>query len=523
MTSPKGPAKRVPLPRSERGLLAGARRVGPADPQEHVEVTVVVRRRAELVRPFTRERPPLSREVFATAHGADPADLERMRRFASDSGLQLVGEYVGRRAVVLSGTVAAFSRAFEVELGRYAHPAGTFRCRVGRLTIPSDLAPVIEGVFGLDDRPQAKPHFRIRKATGAPAAFAPPLVAQAYDFPATVDGSGQTIAILELGGGYQQSDLDAFFRGLQRATPAVTAISVDGATNAPSGDPNSADGEVELDIEVVGAVAPGARLGVYFAPNTDRGFLDALTTAIHDTSLKPAVISISWGGPENTWTQAAMQSFDAACQDAATMGISVFAASGDNGATDGDPQGQLTVDFPASSPHVTGCGGTNLQASGATIKTETAWNELATNEGATGGGVSETFPLPDWQQSARVPAAPDGTSGRGVPDVAGDADPATGYRVVVDGSAAVIGGTSAVAPLWAGLIALINQRSSQPAGFLNPLLYSASFAAAFHDITTGSNGGYNAGSGWDPCTGLGSPDGTKLLAAFSGGTLLTAR
>jgi len=523
MTAPKGSPRRLRLTLSERAPLADGRKIGPADPQERIEVTVVLRRRAELGRFFPREGPPLSREAFAGAHGAGSADLASLRRFAAEFGLQVVSEHVGRRAVVLSGTVAAFSRAFEVELNRYQHPAGSFRCRTGALTIPAELAAVIEGVFGLDNRPQAKPHFRIRRAAAGTAAFAPPLVAQAYDFPTQQDGSGQTIAILELGGGYHPSDLDAFFTGLRLATPAVTAVSVDGAKNAPSGDPSSADGEVELDIEVAGAVAPKARIGVYFAPNTDRGFLDALTTAIHDTTLRPGVISISWGGPENTWTQAAMQSFDAACQDAATMGITILAASGDNGATDGDPNGKLTVDFPASSPHVTGCGGTKLVASGASIQTETAWNELTTNEGATGGGVSQAFGLPDWQQRAGVPAAPTGKAGRGVPDVAGDADPASGYNVVVDGSATVIGGTSAVAPLWAGLIALVNQRLSQPAGFLNPQLYSPAFTAAFHDITLGSNGGYNAGAGWDPCTGLGSPDGAKLLAAFGGGALLTAR
>lgn len=527
MTSPKSPQKkRVVLAASARTPLAGARQIGPADPNEQVEVTVVLRRRSppaqypnvvQLAQRLPRERPPLSREAFAGAHGALPADLASIRKFAAEFGLQVVSEHVGRRAVVLSGTVAAFSSAFEVTLSRYEHPEGSFRCRTGSLTIPTELAQVIEGVFGLDDRPQAKPHFRIRRAVGGTTAFDPPMVALAYDFPPKLDGTGQAIAMLELGGGYETADLDSFFGKLKLATPSVKAIAVDGGTNVPGGDPNGADGEVELDIEVAGAMAPKAQIGVYFAPNTDRGFLDALTSAIHDTTLKPSVISISWGGPENTWTQAAMTSFDAACQDAATMGITVLAASGDNGATDGDPNGQLTVDFPASSPHVTGCGGTMLVASGATITSEAVWNELAQNEGATGGGVSQTFPLPVWQQTAPVPAAPNGQSGRGVPDVAGDADPTTGYNVVVDGSGLVIGGTSAVAPLWAGLVAVINQGLSQPVGFLNPLLYSAALASSFNDVTQGDNGGYKAMAGWDPCTGLGSPDGAKLLAALGGG------
>jgi kumamolisin len=535
---------KVDLARSERAPVPGAREIGAADPNECMQVTVVVRHRsapdalpdaAELGALLPADRQHMEREDFAAVHGASPDDLAKVRAFAVEHGLQVVSESVARRSVVLAGTIEAFSRAFEVELNRYSHPAGgEYRGRTGFVRIPDDLTDIIEGVFGLDNRPQAQPHFRHRKQTRAVAeaqpavarphgaivshslggGYDPTQVAQAYDFPANLDGSGQTIAILELGGGYQQSDLDSFFSKLGITTPSVTAVSVDGGTNSPG---TAADAEVELDIEVSGAVAPKAQIAVYFTPNTDQGFLDALTTAIHDTNLKPSVISISWGGPENSWTQQALHSFDSACQDAAVVGVTIFVASGDNGATDGDPNGNLTVDFPASSPNVTGCGGTMLTAAGSAITNEQVWNELTNNEGATGGGVSQIFPLPVWQQNAGVPAAPNGSVGRGVPDVAGDADPATGYNVVVDGQPAVIGGTSAVAPLWAGLVALMNQSLGKPVGFLNPLLYTnANVIAAFHDITQGGNGGYQAGPGWDPCTGLGSPDGAHLLSALSG-------
>ena len=198
------------------------------------------------------------------------------------------------------------------------------------------------------------------------------------------------------------------------------------------------------------------------------------------------------------------------------MGITVLAASGDDGASDGSTSGTPTVDFPAASPYVVGCGGTKLTISGSAIGGEQAWNELSSNEGATGGGVSEFFALPTYQQSAKVPKAPNGFVGRGVPDVAGDADPASGYDVVVDGQQSVIGGTSAVAPLWAGLLALINQSLGANAGYINPLLYSAKVEATFHDVMAGSNGNYSAGSGWDACTGLGSPNGAALLAALRG-------
>jgi kumamolisin len=295
-------------------------------------------------------------------------------------------------------------------------------------------------------------------------------------------------------------------------TPQVTAVSVDGGSNSPSGDPNGPDGEVELDIEIAGSIAPGATIGVYFAPNTDQGFIDAVTTAVHDGNLKPGIISISWGAPENSWTAQAHSALNAACQDAAVMGVTVLAASGDQGARDGTSS--PTVDFPAASPYVVGCGGTKLTLSGTSIRSEQAWNELAANEGATGGGVSQVFALPGYQQNANVPSAPNGFRGRGVPDVAADADPQSGYSVIVDGQGTVIGGTSAVAPLWAGLLARINQALGKNVGYVNALLYSPGAQSTFHDITSGNNGDYSAGPGWDACTGLGSPNGVALLSVL---------
>ena len=199
------------------------------------------------------------------------------------------------------------------------------------------------------------------------------------------------------------------------------------------------------------------------------------------------------------------------------MGVSVCVAAGDDGSTDGVNDGLNHVDFPASSSNVLACGGTRLLASGNAITSETVWNELANKEGATGGGISDVFPLPVWQNGIGVPpsANPNHNVGRGVPDVAGDADPATGYVTLVDGQSGVIGGTSAVAPLWAGLIALINQRLGKPSGFVNALLYqSAGAKSDFNDIISGNNGAYSAGPGWDPCSGLGSPIGTQVASAL---------
>ncbi len=423
-------------------------------------------------------------------------------------------EDAARRTVVLSGTVAQFSAAFNVQLHRMSHAGRGYRGRTGAILLPTDLDGVVEAVLGLDSRPQASPYFRIRRpaASGA-VSYTPIQVASAYGFPGGT-GQGQSVAIIELGGGFKLADLDAYFKGLGFATPSVVAVSVDHAVNNPTNDASGPDGEVMLDIEVVGAIARQANIVVYFAPNTDAGFLDAITTAIHDTTHKPSVISISWGGPEPSWTAQAMTAMDDAFQAAATMGITVCVASGDNGSSDGVNDGSDHVDFPASSPFVLACGGTTLQASGSTINSEVVWND-SPNSGATGGGVSSFFPLPSWQTGLNAvdnQGRATALSKRGVPDVSGNADPQTGYAVRIDGTDTVIGGTSAVAPLWAALIALINQASGKPGGYLNPSLYQNRHA--LRDITGGNNGDYEATEGWDACTGLGSPNGAALAGVI---------
>jgi len=511
---------KVELKGSRRRPPPGAEIVGTPASDEIVQLTVVVRRRNPLPQPGTA--PAISREQFAQTYGADPADVQKLADFAASESLTVVSTDLARRSIGLSGTVVQMTQVFGAELKVYRQNDGTFRGRSGTLSIPADLAEVIEGVFGFDQRPQARTHFRVRHAVivGPQAAqatsFTPVQVAQLYQFPQGATGAGQTIAIIELGGGYQDSDLSTFFSNLGITAPKVTALSVDGATNQPAGDPNSADAEVLLDIEVSGAVAPGAAIAVYFAPNTNQGFLDAVTTAIHDQSTNPNVISISWGGAESTWTSQAMQSFDQAFQDAVALGVMVCTASGDDGSNDSQTDGQAHVDFPSSSPNVLSCGGTTLQSSNGTIQSETVWNDGSGN-GASGGGVSEIFPLPAYQKSANVPVSVNtGFVGRGVPDVAGDADPNTGYQVQVDGQALVVGGTSAVAPLWAALIALLNEQLGKSVGFLNSSVYGALASTAFRDIVSGNNGAYSAGPGWDACTGWGSPDGTALLGGLGG-------
>jgi len=513
---------------SERQAVRGARLIHNSHPDQVIEVSVRLRSKSETKQKELRSAlekgnfKHMSRAEFESAHGADPADLEKIKKFAQEFGLQVhaTGTELARRTVVLSGTVSNLQRAFNVELNEYSHPKGNFRGRVGAISVPAEYADIIRGVFGLDNRPQAEPHFRHLQPTpgfkshAATVSHDPNEVAQIYDFPPG-DGTGQCIGIIELGGGFRLDDLSNYFGSLNIKVPQVISVSVDGGTNSPS-DPNSADGEVMLDIEVAGAIAPAAKIVVYLAQNTDQGFLDAITTAVHDSTNQPSVISISWGSAESQWTSQALTNFDEAFQAAAAMGVTVCCASGDNGSSDGVNDGNNHVDFPASSSFVLGCGGTTLQASNGQIVNEVVWNDQPTG-GATGGGVSDVFPLPSWQNGFNVPAPTSQGGGRGVPDVAGDADPNTGYNILVDGQSAVIGGTSAVAPLWAALIALINQRLGKPIGFLNPQIYSKAIeASGLHDITKGNNGSFRAAAGWDPCTGLGSPEGAKLMAALGG-------
>ena len=505
--------KRINLPGSERQLPSGAQQIGVVPPQEQVTVTLVLKRKETAPRADTGGfEQYLSHQEFEARYGAPPADMQLIQQFAQENGLS-VSESSGLKSTVkLTGSTEAMQRAFDTQLHRYRHNNFTFRARTGELKIPEELSDSVLAVLGLDTAPIAKPHFRIAKAAAPSGSFTPPQVAALYSFPTGVDGTGQTIALIELGGGYNTSDLKTYFSGLGVKEPAVTAVSVDGGQNAPGSD---ADGEVMLDIEVAGSIAPGAKIAVYFAPNTDQGFVDAVINAVHDTTHKPSVISISWGGPEDSWTQQARQAMDQALQDAATLGVTVAVACGDSGSTDGDTDNKLHVDFPSSSAYALACGGTTLAGSGKSIRSETVWNETANNEGATGGGVSRYFALPAYQNGAGVPEQPETSFvGRGVPDVAGDADPTTGYVVRVNGQDQVIGGTSAVAPLWAALIALVNQHLRKPIGFVNPKLYAA--RSAFHDITQGNNdsnglGNYTAKAGWDACTGLGSPNGAAIL------------
>jgi len=432
---------RRPLQRSTKTPKPGFHATQSADPNQVVQVTLVLRR----INPLTDQdvmdlasqpvasRKYLTLEELARRYGASQQDVDQVIAFAHENGLAVVDHNLAARTIRLSGTVAALQNAFGVDLKVYQNAEGTvsYRGRTGEIHLPEELTDIVQSVHGLDNRDQAKPHFRILSQARAKASGLNPFtanqVASAYSFPTNATGKNQTIALIELGGGYKTADLNQYFKQFS-AKPTVSAVSVDSATNKPTGSANGPDGEVELDIEVAGTIASGAHIVVYFTTNTDKGFMDAITSAVHDIKNNPSVVSISWGGPESSWTAQSMDSFNDVFKDASMLGVTVLVASGDDGSTDGITDGKQHVDFPSSSPYVLACGGTQLVASGSTIKTEITWGGTA-NDGASGGGVSGHFPVPSYQTGK----LPTGFSGRGVPDVAGDADPQTGYEVIVDG------------------------------------------------------------------------------------------
>ena len=520
--------EKVPLAGSHRHPARGAEKIGPANPSDQAHVTVYIRGK-DKPPPVTQPGHYITSEQYTATYGASEEDFQAIRDFAKQYNLTPANENAATRSIELWGTVGDLSNAFGVTLDHVKIKDRVYRGREGDVMIPQNLLPIITAVFGLDNRPQAEPHVRKlhpRAASEAlvAQAFSPSAIGQLYDFPAGLDGTGQIIAVIELAGGFLQSDLDTYFKGGGLPTPSVSAVSVGGGQNSVSAGSVVSDEELEvaLDIQVAGALAPGAKQLVYFSGTSDQAFLAAVNAAIVG-SPQPTVISISWGKAEIFFTPQMRQQFESALLHAAQLGIPVTVASGDNGSFDNS--GSLNVDFPAAATHALGCGGTNLLANGNSIGSETVWNAVVNDANGnpvregTGGGVSQFFPRPDYQSSANIPSQPTGTGGgRGVPDVAGAGDPATGYNVCCKGSDMTVGGTSAVAPLWAALIARFGQRLGRPVGFLNPLLYQSS--SAFNDVTQGNNdsqgqgGLYQAGPGWDPCTGLGSPKGSALLQAL---------
>lgn len=493
------------------------KKMGPTDPEQDITVTVMVKSKGSeqemdkcLQEIVEGKRKPLTDKEFAAQFGADQTSMSHVLKFAKDNGLTTAKADAESGQVKLTGKVKDFSKAFGVQLDDYQNGPIVSRGRSGDISVPRALANDIQGVFGLDNTELAKPHFKKLdnadpKARGS---FMPQEVADLYHFPKESKGAGQSVAIIELGGGLDEKDNAKYYSDHNLPQPKnIQIVGVDGATNSPG---NDADGEVALDTQIIGAVSPEANQQLIFAPNSEQGFVDAITRATfaEKGELQNSAISISWGAPESGWTDQAIQNMNLAFKKAALKGISTFAASGDNGAKDGTQK--YSADYPSSDPYVTGTGGTSLDRSGK----EVTWNDSF--GGSTGGGISSKFLVPDFQKEITLPANAnkDGTTGRGDPDVAGDASPNTGYVIRVNGSDEVTGGTSAVAPLYAALMMRVNGALGKPAGYLNPFLYKNGNSGIFKDITSGNNNGYNAGPGWDAATGWGSIRGDKFLEAL---------
>ena len=528
----KAPEYKVPLAGSEREAMPGYQVVRKANPSSVINVSIVLKARLadeitnqldQMSSLLPQQRHYLTREQYAAAYGANSDDVRKLLNFAASHGLRVVNIDEASRTVRLRGTVAAMSRAFGVELSIYQRdaPGGPerYRGRTGPIYIPAELEGIVQAVMGLDNRPQARAHLRHRPQFGGgwrhcgAVSYSPDRVARHYQFPVASSGENQSIGIIALGGGYSPRDLKRYFENLGLPAPGVSSVSILGAQNRLALQKRDLAGDVTLDIQVVGAVAGGAKIVVYFAPRSTNGFFSAITRAIHDAVNKPSILAISWGEAEATWTPQSMHAFDQVFQAAAAMGITICCAAGDRGSSDGKPGRLAHAIFPASSPHVLAIGGTSLEPGGE----EAVWND-GLRRGAGGGGVSDFFALPNWQKKAGVPPSvnPSRNAGRGVPDVAANAGPMTGYEVRVNRRDKVIGGTSAGCLLWAGLVARLNQKLGAALGFLNPLLYERALEAGFTDITIGDNdltgrmGAYRAAPGWDACTGWGTPNGTKL-------------
>jgi kumamolisin len=526
----------------------GAEEIGSVPGAETVSVLLLLRYppsapRLKSLAELSQTTAPLaasvSRANFAATHAASPDDVQKVKDFAQQFGLTVVDVKPAERLIRLSGNAAKVNQAFQVKLKNFRTPTLTYRSHTQPVSIPASLEGIVTGVFGLDTHPAVEPRGlphdltaetdddKPRPAASDTTAVLPTEIAAAYDFPSGTTGKGQTIGVVELSGGFKTSTLSTYFSQHSKTPmPNIVTVNVAGGSNNPA---SSSASEVYLDLEVIGSVAPGATMVVYFGGTSYDAFLATVKAAVHDTTNNNSVISISWGGPEHPENTMYTNAMNEALQEAANFGTTVCASSGDDGSSDqrSNPDGLAHVNFPASSPFALCCGGTTLTLDSGKVTDEVVWNSMGN---ATGGGVSAAFPPPPYQTTAAISVTsvnPGAGPGRGVPDVAGSADRyGAGYLILIDGVSWLIasGGTSAVAPLWAALIARINEQLGRKVGFINPVIYQQNVAKnAFRNVTEGANNvsakppGYQAGPGWDACTGWGSPIGGALLAALTGG------
>jgi kumamolisin len=531
------------LPNSIHTLPAGSTFLRKTNPNQWLEVTLGVARRkalpslAGLENKKPRDRKYLTREQLENEYGSRQDAVDKITAYAHEHHLQVSHMGQGSSRLRLAGTVRELSSVFGVNLNDYRHQKlGSFHAHTGPVSLPPELAGAVTGVFGFNNHRMLRRHATktlvmtpVAAASPKRSWFFPPELATLYDFP-NATGKGECIALLEFGGGVEAESVTAYFNELKIAAPEVLTIPVDNVSTDPTEDPNST-GEVMLDIDVAGSLAPGATIAVYFSTFDEKGMIDAISAVVDDKQNDPSVVSISWGFDENQpfqnsilWTPAAIEHIGDSFLAAAQLGITVCASTGDDGSEAQIQDGRAHVNYPATDPSVLAVGGTTLHrkpGNVAGIASEVVWNDGPGS--GTGGGISDVVPRPAWQSAQVVPlsANPGHFAGRGIPDVAANADPATGYRTCAGGKFTTVGGTSASSPLWAALIALCNQELGARVGNFNALLYSTLGPnQVLHDITQGNNdtsgnlGVFDAGPGWDACTGWGTPDGQKLLNAL---------
>ena len=452
----------------------------------------------------------LSYTEFRDMFGATDADLDAVANFATAHSLTVEHRYRSGANLILTGTAGAFNSAFSISLNQVVTTDRTYHTYDGELVIPLELKDIVEQVLGLDTSVVfthcATPYDP--NAVGSPSSvpLTPQQVATAYNFPAN-NGAGTCVAIIELAGGYTQQNLTSSFSRIG-ITPNPTVVNAYG-TNSPGSD---SDFETMLDIYVIGGIVPKATIAMYFGNVYAPGFYNAVAAAVNDNIYSPKVISISWGGIESSGYM------DDLFISARLKGITVTVATGDFGSKASANTNVYTVQYPASSPYVLACGGTTLQLNpNGTIANEFVWN--GGSQGSA-GGVSTLYSVPTWQTGLTSKKYPTPTvatlTSRGIPDVAGNGDPYTGYEFYLglSNTLSQYGGTSAVAPLYAALFARIVALGGHEVGFINSVLYAN--PQVFQDITVGNNAcpapqGYSATPGWDACTGLGSPNGQAIL------------
>jgi kumamolisin len=525
----------VRLPRSRRHHRHGTTILGRTEPHEICDITLVIRRQKPIPEPAADGSPSVTIQELRTQHAPADGDLKQVRDVLARHGLTILAINKSGATIKASGPASAMENLFHTRLFQATNGTQVYRGRAGDLFVPKELDGVVTAVLGLDTRPmvhkkrQRRPYpINELPAAGSRSWFTPQELGLHYHFPAG-DGTGQTLALLELGGSYSATDMQAFLDITAPATPTPNIITKYAQPLPPqvATDPDMI-GEVMLDVEIAASLCPYATIVLYFANWSEQGWLDVLNAALDDPENQARLFSVSWGMAEGAdiWTQAAMDAVNDSLKAFAALGYTVCVAAGDDGSDDQVGDGLAHVNFPASSPYVLAVGGTMIGAGH-----ETAWKEgsgvRAQGGGATGGGVSQVFAVPEWQTIYAMPSVnPGAAAGRCLPDVAADAGASSGYFSVANGQPGVDGGTSAATPLWAALLCLTNEAlaGNGSVGFLTPKLYQANANTgtamlgmnACTDITAGNNisaavGGYTAEPGYDLVTGWGVPYGQMLV------------